>query len=137
MKNTGVPRHLTQEGMASCVSSCAKKWDMITFCGMKFAVVKTGGKQYLVRPGQKLKIEKLEAEEGAIIHLGEVLLVVDGDAVAVGTPIVAGAEVEAKILTTARARKIIVFKYKPKVRYRVKRGHRQHYTEVEITKITK
>jgi len=102
---------------------------------MQLAVVRTGGKQYLVRPGQKLKVEKLEAEEGAGISLGEVLLVVDGDAVAVGTPIVAGASVEAKVLKQARARKVIVFKYKPKVRYRVKRGHRQHFTEVEITKI--
>lgn len=111
--------------------------DVITFCGMKFAVIKTGGKQYLVRPGQKLKIEKLEAEEGANIFLGEVLLVVDGDSMVLGTPIVAGAQVEAKILKNARSRKVIVFKYKPKVRYRVKRGHRQHYTEVEITEITK
>lgn len=103
---------------------------------MKFAVIKTGGKQYLVHPGQKLKIEKLEAEEGAIVSLGEVLLVVDDDAMALGTPIVAGASVEAKVLKNARSRKVIVFKYKPKVRYRVKRGHRQHYTEVEIIGIS-
>lgn len=104
---------------------------------MKFAVVKTGGKQYLVRPGQKLKIEKLEVEEGASISLGEVLLVVDGDAVALGIPTVTGASVEARVLKNARARKVIVFKYKPKVRYRVKRGHRQHYTEVEIIGISR
>ncbi|MBI2053289.1 MAG: 50S ribosomal protein L21 [Candidatus Sungbacteria bacterium] len=103
---------------------------------MKFAVVKTGGKQYLVRQGQKLKIEKLEAEEGVTLSLGEVLIVVDGDSVLLGTPNVAGAMVEAKVLKNARSRKVIVFKYRPKARSRVKRGHRQHYTEVEITKIT-
>lgn len=104
---------------------------------MKFAVVKTGGKQYIVRPGQKLKIEKLEAEEGASVSLGDVLAVVDGDSVTLGTPNIAGAAVEAKVLKNARSRKVIVFKYRPKARSRVKRGHRQHFTEVEITKIAK
>ena len=80
---------------------------------MKFAVVKTGGKQYLVRQGQRLKIEKLEAEEGATLSLDDVLIVVDGDSMMLGTPNVAGARVEAKVLKQARSRKVIVFKYRP------------------------
>lgn len=102
---------------------------------MQFAVIKTGGKQYLVRPGQKLKIEKLEAAEGGAISFDEVLLMADGDEAHIGTPYVAGARVEAKVLRQARAKKVIVFKYRPKARSRVKRGHRQHFTEVEIIKI--
>ena len=102
---------------------------------MQFAVIKTGGKQYLVRPGQKLKIEKLDAVEGGAISFDEVLLVADGDEVSIGAPQVAGARVEAKVLRQARAKKVIIFKYRPKARSRVKRGHRQHFTEVEIGKI--
>ncbi len=102
---------------------------------MQFAVIKTGGKQYLVRPGQKLKIERLDGAEGAGVSFDEVLLTADGDAVNIGAPQVAGARVEAKILRQARAKKVIVFKYRPKARSRVKRGHRQHFTEVEIEKI--
>lgn len=100
-----------------------------------FAVIRTGGKQYRVSPGQRLKIEKLDAAEGAAIHFGDVLLVADGDKVEIGTPLVRGAKVEAKVLKQGRARKKIVFKYHPKSRYRKKKGHRQHYTEVEIQKI--
>lgn len=102
---------------------------------MPFAVIKTGGKQYKVAPGQKLKIEKLDAKEGAVVHFGEVLLVADGDGVTIGTPFVKGAKVDAKILKQGRDRKKIVFKYHSKSRYRKKKGHRQHFTEVEITKI--
>lgn len=102
---------------------------------MQFAVIKTGGKQYLVRPGQKLKIEKLDGAEGAGISFEEVLLVVDDDDVKIGTPHLTDAKVEARVLRHARAKKVIVFKYRPKARSRVKRGHRQHFTEVEITEI--
>ena len=102
---------------------------------MQFAVIKTGGKQYLVHTGQKLKIEKLDAADGGDVLFDEVLLVADGDEAHIGTPHVAGACVEAKVLRTARAKKVIVFKYRPKGRSRVKRGHRQHFTEVEIQKI--
>lgn len=100
-----------------------------------FAIIKTGGKQYRVSPGQRLKIEKLDAKEGAVIHFDEVLLVADGDKVEIGTPLIKGAKVEAKVLKQGRARKQIVFKYHPKSRYRKKKGHRQHFTEIEITKI--
>ncbi len=102
---------------------------------MQFAVIKTGGKQYLVTPGQKLKIEKIDAGEGDNFVFGEVLLAGDGENLQIGAPLVAGAKIEAKILKQARAKKIIVFKYHNKTRYRKKRGHRQHFTEVEIKKI--
>lgn len=97
-----------------------------------FAVIKTGGKQYLVTPGQRMKIEKLNARESEDVTFGETLLVADEEKVAVGTPTVQGARVEAKILRQARAKKVIVFKYRPKARWRKKKGHRQRYTEVEI-----
>ncbi|MBI2055760.1 MAG: 50S ribosomal protein L21 [Candidatus Sungbacteria bacterium] len=101
---------------------------------MQFAVIRTGGKQYVVRPGQKLKIEKIEAPEGSSASFDEVLLI-GGEKIEVGTPMVQGAKVEAKVLKQARARKLIVFKYRHKTRYRKKKGHRQHFTEVEIKDI--
>ncbi|MBI2640930.1 MAG: 50S ribosomal protein L21 [Candidatus Sungbacteria bacterium] len=100
-----------------------------------FAVIKTGGKQYLVSPGQKLKVEKLDAKEGGKIIFGEVLLVADDKKTEIGTPLVKGAKVEAKVLRQGRDKKIIVFKYHAKTRYRKKKGHRQAFTEVEIMKI--
>lgn len=102
---------------------------------MRYAVIKTGGKQYLVHPGQKLKVEKLDAAEGGIVSFDEVLLTADGDDVKIGAPRVEGVRVEARVLTQARSKKVIVFKYRPKARSRVKRGHRQRFTEVEISKI--
>jgi len=102
---------------------------------MQFAVIKTGGKQYLVAPGQKLKIEKIEAREGDNFVFEEVLLAADDKKIEIGTPLVQGARVEAKVLEQGRAKKIIVFKYHNKTRYRKKKGHRQHFTEVEIKKI--
>lgn len=100
-----------------------------------FAVIKTGGKQYIVEPGKKLKIEKLDAPEGERVFFNEVLLVAKGREVEVGTPVIKGAQVEAKVLKQARARKMIVFRYNAKTRYRKKKGHRQHFTEVEVEKI--
>lgn len=108
----------------------------VTISPMQHAVIKTGGKQYLVAPGQKLKIEKLDAPEGGVVSFDEVLLIMgDNEAVSIGAPTVKDAKVEAKVLKQARDKKIIVFKYRPKARSRVKRGHRQHFTEVEIQKI--
>jgi len=101
----------------------------------KFAVIKTGGKQYLIKFGQRLKIEKLDAKEGGNVEFGEVLLVVDGDKVEVGTPTVKGAKVSARVLRHARDRKKIIFRYHSKTRYRKMKGHRQHFTEIEISKI--
>ncbi|OGZ95479.1 MAG: 50S ribosomal protein L21 [Candidatus Sungbacteria bacterium RIFCSPHIGHO2_01_FULL_50_25] len=101
-----------------------------------WAVIRTGGKQYIVSPGKKLKIEKIDAAEGGNFVCTEVLLSVDdGDNIIIGTPTIPGASIHAKVLLHARARKVIVFKYRPKARWRKKKGHRQHYTEVEITGI--
>jgi len=101
----------------------------------QFAVIKTGGKQYIVRPDQKLKIEKLDAEEGVKVWFDEVLLVADGEKIEIGNPLIKGAKVEAEITKQGRGRKIIVFKYHAKTRYRKKKGHRQYFTEVKIVKI--
>lgn len=102
---------------------------------MQYAVIKTGGKQYLVSPGQKLKVEKLDAMEGGAISFDEVLLFVDGDEVVIGAPQVVGVKVEAGVIRQGRNKKVIVFKYRPKARHRKKRGHRQRFTEVQITGI--
>jgi len=100
-----------------------------------FAVIETGGKQYRVAPGQKLKIEKLDVEAGTGLTFDKVLLTNDGEKIAVGTPYLEGVKVEAMVIKQARAKKIIVFKYKNKTRQAKKKGHRQHYTEIEITGI--
>lgn len=101
----------------------------------QFAIIKTGGKQYLVTPGQQLKIEKLDAKEGASFVFSDVLLTGNEGVVEVGTPLVKGAKVQAVVLKQGRHRKIIVFKYHAKTRYRKKKGHRQPFTEVKIEKI--
>ena len=102
---------------------------------MPFAVIKTGGKQYLVSEGKKIKIEKLEAEEGKEVIFDQVLLTLGVNKLSIGTPLVDGAKVTGKVLKQGRAEKIVIFKYKPKKRYKKKQGHRQSFTEVEITKI--
>lgn len=99
----------------------------------KIAVIKTGGKQYLVKIDDKLKIEKLEAEAGSQIEF-ETLLVADGDKVEIGTPIIAD-KVSAKIIGTGHARTVTGVKYKRKTRQSTRFGHRQKYTEVQIRKI--
>lgn len=100
------------------------------------AVIKTGGKQYIVTPGQKLKVEKLEGEAGAAIKFEEVLLVESDDKkVEIGEPVVKGATVAAKIVEQTKGPKVIAYKYKAKKRYHLKKGHRQQLTEVEITGI--
>ena len=101
-----------------------------------FAVIQTGGKQYRVSEGDKLKVEKLEAEEGSSFVFDKVLMTGEGADIKLGKPYVEKAKVEAKIVRDGRYKKIIVFKYKPKKRYRKKGGHRQPFTEVEITKIS-
>lgn len=101
-----------------------------------FAIIKTGGKQYRVKQGDKIKVEKLDAEVGKEVTMSEVLLLADGDKeLKIGKPLVKGAEVTGKVIKQGRAAKVIVFKYKPKKRYHKKRGHRQAYTELEITNI--
>lgn len=100
------------------------------------AVIKTGGKQYLVSPGQKLKIEKLNKKEGEEVIFDEVLLLEKSNKVEIGNPLVAGIKVMGKVLSQGRNKKVIIFKYKAKTRQKVKKGHRQPFTEVEITKIS-
>jgi large subunit ribosomal protein L21 len=100
-----------------------------------FAVVEAGGKQFKVSEGDKIKIEKVIAEAGVDFLFDKVLLVSDKDSVKLGFPYIKGAKVEAKVVRQARDRKKIVFRYHSKVRYRKKKGHRQHFTEVEITGI--
>ena len=102
---------------------------------MKFAVIKTGGKQYKVAEKDKLKVEKLKAEKGQTIEFDQVLLYVDGDKVELGKPALKK-KVTAKVLTQNKAKKVRVEKYKPKVRYHKVYGHRQPYTEVQIEKIS-
>lgn len=99
------------------------------------AVIKTGGKQYIVKPGDKLKVEKLEKKEGEEIIFSDVLLVEKNKKIEIGNPTVKEANVSAKVLRHAKGDKIIVFKYKPKKRYSKKIGHRQPFTEVEIIEI--
>ena len=101
-----------------------------------FAVIKTGGKQYLVREGQILKVEKLEKEAGDTIEFDAMLIAdAEGNDVKVGTPTVSGAKVSAEVLEQGRGKKVSVIKYKPKVRYRRNVGHRQPFTAIKITKI--
>lgn len=100
-----------------------------------YAIMESGGKQYKASPGQTIEVEKLSQEEGSVIEFDRVLLVADGDKVTVGRPVVSGAKVIATILGQGKGEKVIVFKYKPKVRYRRKRGHRQPYSKLVIDKI--
>ena len=100
-----------------------------------FAVIDTGGKQYVVREGQTLKIEKLEVNAGEKMAFDKVLLLVKGGEVSIGTPFITGAKVEADIIEQGRHKKILVVKYKQKSRYFKRNGHRQPFTEVKVTSI--
>lgn len=100
-----------------------------------YAVLSTGGKQYRVQEGDVIYVEKLNAEVDSTVELTEVLAVSNGDALKVGAPVVEGAKVVAKVLAQGKAKKITVFKYKPKKDYRKKAGHRQPYTKLVIEKI--
>ncbi|HUV81244.1 MAG TPA: 50S ribosomal protein L21 [Patescibacteria group bacterium] len=106
-----------------------------------FAVIKTGGKQYLVIPGQKIKIEKIsqtaDDKENSEIVFDEVLLVEKNKKLEIGTPLVKGAKVTGKIISQGKGKKVIAFKYSAKKRTKVKKGHRQRFTEVEIKEILK
>ncbi len=97
-----------------------------------FAIILTGGKQYRVSAGQKIKIEKLDAEKGGVIAFDKVLLRMVGGKLEIGAPHIAGAKIAGRVTENGRGRKVIVFKYHSKTRYRRKKGHRQEYTEVEI-----
>jgi large subunit ribosomal protein L21 len=101
-----------------------------------YAVIKTGGKQYKVSAGEKLKVESIVAEIGSQIVLDQVLLVADGEKVTAGTPLVSGAAVKATVVAHGRGEKIEIFKMRRRKHYRKTQGHRQNYTEIEINGIT-
>ena len=100
-----------------------------------YAIIKTGGKQYRVEEGQIIKIEKLSAEEGDNVEFDRILALSDDNGFKAGSPTVEGASVKGKVIEQGKNKKIIVFKYKPKIRYRKKTGHRQPYTKVLIEDI--
>jgi large subunit ribosomal protein L21 len=101
------------------------------------AVIKTGGKQYTVKKGDTIKVEKLLGKEGDAVSFDDVLMTGDEKAVTLGTPLVKGSKVEGKVLKQGKLKKVTGIKHKAKKRYKVKFGHRQNFTEVEITKVGK
>ncbi|MDQ6647277.1 MAG: 50S ribosomal protein L21 [Pseudomonadota bacterium] len=103
---------------------------------MSYAVIKTGGKQYRVMQGDVLRVELLTAEEGATVNFDQVLMVGSGESVTVGAPIVEGASVSATVRKHGRADKIRIIKFRRRKHYKRQQGHRQHFTEIEITGIT-
>lgn len=100
-----------------------------------YAIIQTGGKQYRVAEGDVVTVEKIEANEGDVVELGEVLTVVKDGEVVVGSPVVEGAKVTAKVEAQGKGKKILVFKYKAKSNYRRRQGHRQPFTKLVIEKI--
>ena len=101
-----------------------------------YAVIKTGGKQYRVSQGQTLKVEKLNADEGASVDLDQVLMVADGDNIKIGTPLVSGGKVTATVKSHGRGKKVEIVKFRRRKHHQKRTGHRQDYTELEITNIS-
>lgn len=101
-----------------------------------YAIFASGGKQYRAAPGDVVRLEKLNVEAGEPVTFDNVLLIGDGDSINIGAPTIAGAKVEAKVKANGRADKIIVVKFRRRKHHRKQMGHRQHYTEVEITGIS-
>jgi large subunit ribosomal protein L21 len=101
-----------------------------------YAVIKTGGKQYRVSSGEKLKIEQLPAQVGSQVVIDQVLMVADGDKVSIGTPLVQGAKVEATVVGHGRGEKVRIFKLRRRKNSKRQAGHRQNYTEIQINKIS-
>ena len=102
---------------------------------MDYAILRTGGKQYRVKPGDTLDVEKLPLGEDSVAEFGEVLAISDGGEVTIGSPYVAGAKVVAQVLSQYKDKKIIVFKFKRRKMYRRRQGHRQNFTAVKIDAI--
>ena len=100
-----------------------------------YAVIKTGGKQYRVVAGEKLKIEQIPADVGAEITLDQILMVGEGESVQIGTPLLAGATVKATVLSQGRHKKVTIFKMRRRKHYQKHQGHRQNYTEIRIEAI--
>lgn len=101
-----------------------------------YAVFRTGGKQYRASKGDVLRVERLDAEEGATIEFDEVLLVGEGANIQLGSPLLFGGKVKAKVTSQGRSKKIVVLKFRRRTNYKRVKGHRQHYTEIEVTSIT-
>ncbi len=101
-----------------------------------YAVIKTGGKQYRVMQGEYLRVEKLDADVDGTVTFDQVLLVGEGENVTIGAPLVEGATVSAKVLSHGRGKKVRVIKFRRRKHHMKRQGHRQHYTEIEITGIT-
>lgn len=102
---------------------------------MKYAIVEYGGKQYRAIEGSTIEVDKLEAEIGQSVDLASVLLLVNDEQISVGAPVVNGAKVSATVVAQVKGPKIVVFRYRPKKRYRVKTGHRQQYTRLQVNSI--
>ena len=102
---------------------------------MKYAIVESGGKQYRAVEGTTIEVDLLDVEVGQQVSLGPVLLLVDGDQISVGAPLVEGAKISATVVDHVKGPKIVVFKYRPKKRIRVKTGHRQQYTRLQVNTI--
>ena len=100
-----------------------------------YAVIKTGGKQYRVAPGEKIKIEQIPADVGSQITLDQVLMVAEGESVKVGNPLLAGAKVTATVLSHGRGEKVRIFKLRRRKHYQKTQGHRQNYTEIRVDAI--
>ncbi|HZV97542.1 MAG TPA: 50S ribosomal protein L21 [Methylophilaceae bacterium] len=100
-----------------------------------YAVIKTGGKQYRVAAGDKLKVEKLVGDVGSDITIDQVLMVADGDNVTIGAPVIKGASVTAKVVSHGRGDKVMIFKFRRRKHYRKTQGHRQDFTEIQIDTI--
>ena len=100
-----------------------------------YAVIKTGGKQYRIQVGEKLKVEQIEAENGSELILDQVLMIADGDKISMGNPLVEGVTVSATVLGQGRHDKIRIFKMRRRKHYQKHQGHRQNYTEIQITGI--
>ena len=103
---------------------------------MKYAIVEDGGKQFRAIEGATIDVDHFSSEIGEEIDLERVLLVADEDQVSVGTPLVSGAKVQATVVSQVKGPKVVVFKYRPKKHYRVKKGHRQQYTRLKIDSIS-
>ena len=101
-----------------------------------YAVIKTGGKQYRVVAGEKIKVEKLVGDVGTKVTLDQILMLADGNKVTIGSPIVKGASIQATVLSHGRGDKVMIFKFRRRKHYRKTQGHRQSYTEIQIGDIT-
>jgi large subunit ribosomal protein L21 len=102
---------------------------------MKYAIVENGGKQYRAVEGSTIEVDRMDIEVGQQLNLGSVLLLVDGDQISVGAPVVEKAQVKATVVEHVKGPKLVIFRYRPKKRYRVKTGHRQQYTRLQVNSI--